>query len=223
MNIVVIEDHHLLRKASAELLADMYPDANINTFTYPSKATAYIQNREIDLMLVDYEYTNYPNEDIISFVAELKEKRKNLKCIAYTNYKLKVIKKDILKAKFNSYLNKDAKVADIVTTIDAVMNQDSDIFYESPSYLEHKQKSADENQKFFKSDKEKEKLLTNTELKVVQTVSENSKSNNDQLASMLGITLNTIKKHLSNIYCKLDVRSKDGLKHFYDRIKETNP
>jgi Response regulator receiver domain. len=100
MNIVVIEDHHLLKKASAELLSDMYPDANIESFTYPSKAKAYIQNREIHLMLVDFDY-NSINEDIVSFVAELKQSRKDLKCIAYTNHKLKVILKDLLKAKFN--------------------------------------------------------------------------------------------------------------------------
>ncbi|MCY1635099.1 response regulator [Marinifilum sp. D737] len=220
MNIVVIEDHHLLKKASADLLAEMYPEAHIESFTYPSKATAYIQNHEIHLMMVDYEYTDRKNEDIISFVAELKRKRKNIKCIAYTNYKLNVILKDLLKAKFNSYLNKDAKIKDIVSTIDAVMNQDSDTFYESPSYLEHKRKVVVENKRFYISDKEKEDSLTKTELKVTKTTSENSKDSNEQLASKLGITLNTLKKHLSNIYRKLDIKSKEGLKHFYDRVKE---
>jgi len=219
MNIVVIEDHHLLKKASADLLAKMYPEAHIESFTYPSKATAYIQNREIHLMLVDFDY-NSINEDIVSFVAELKQNRKDLKCIAYTNHKLKVILKDLLKAKFNSYLNKDAKIEDIVSTIDAVMNQDSDVFYESPSYLKYKQTVEEEKQKFFISDFEKQKSLTKTELKVTKATSENSSDSNEQLASKLGITLNTLKKHLSNIYRKLDIKSKDGLKHFHDRVKE---
>lgn len=220
MNIVVIEDHHLLKKASADLLAEMYPEAHIESFTYPSKATAYIQNHEIHLMLVDYEYYGRKNEDIISFVAELKQKRKNIKCIAYTNHKLSIIIKDLRKAKFNSYLNKDAKIEDIVSTINAVMNQDSDDFYESPSYLKHKQTVEEEKQKFFISDFEKQKSLTKTELKVTETTSENSSDSNEQLASKLGISLNTLKKHLSNIYRKLDIKSKDGLKHFHDRVKD---
>ncbi|GAB7088749.1 response regulator transcription factor [Marinifilum fragile] len=216
MNIVVIEDHHLLKKASAELLTEMYPDANIESFTYPSKAKAYIQNREIHLMLVDLEYNN--KEDGIAFIKELKKIRKELKCIAYTSHNLNQILKDIRSAGFNSYLNKDVGEDEIVSAIDAVMNLHPDVFFESSSFLKHKKAIEEQDNKYYNTDYEMLKSLTKTEKKALKLISEDSTSNNDHLAHKLGIQLNTLKKHLSNIYRKLNVRSKDGLKHFHDRV-----
>lgn len=215
MNILVVEDHTLLRTASEKLLKEMFPEANVKGFGSPSKALLFIQNRHVNFMLVDLEYNN--QEDGISFVKKVKQKNNTIKCVAYTSHKINQVLKDIREAGFNSYLNKDASEKEMIETIDAVMEQSSDTFYESTSYLKHKKAIEEQSSKYYSTDYEKLKSLTKTEKKALQLISEENTCSNDLLANKLGIRLNTMKKHLSNIYRKLNVKSKDGLKHFWNR------
>ncbi|MPQ45507.1 response regulator [Marinifilum sp. N1E240] len=215
MNILVVEDHTLLRTASEKLLKEMFPEARVEGFSSPSKAMPFIQNRDVEFMIVDLEYNN--QEDGISFVKEVKQKKSNIKCIAYTSHKINQVLKDIREAGFNSYLNKDASEKEMLETVDAVLDQPDDVFYESSSYLKFKKAIEEQESKYYSTDYEKLKSLTKTEKKALQLISEENTSSNDLLANKLGIRLNTMKKHLSNIYRKLNVKSKDGLKHFWNR------
>ncbi len=215
MNILVVEDHILLRIASEKLLKEMFPEASVKGFDSPSKALLFIQNRHVDFMLVDLEYNN--QEDGISFVKKVKQKNNTIKCVAYTSHKITQVLKDIREAGFNSYLNKDVSEKEMLETIDAVMERPFDVFYESTSYLKQKKTIEEQASKYYSSDYEKLKSLTKTEKKALQLISQENTSSNDQLANKLGIQLNTMKKHLTNIYRKLNVKSKDGLMHFWNR------
>jgi len=220
MNILITEDHPLLRSALVESLEKWYPEAHIESFTYPSLAKNRVQNHPVDLMLVDLEYNN--KECGIQFVKDVKQSRQEIKAIAYTSHKLNQILKDIKNAGFNSYVNKDVELHEVCETIESVLEQPANVFYESASFIRHRKAIEDQESKYYSSDYEKLKSLTKTEKKALQLIAEENTSNNNQLADKLGVQLNTMKKHLSNIYRKLNVRSKDGVKHFSERtgIKE---
>ncbi len=65
--------------------------------------------------------------------------------------------------------------------------------------------------KFFSSEYEREISLTPTENKVCQLIAVNPKVDNTILAKQMEMKLNTLKKHITSIYKKLDVHSKEGV------------
>jgi len=217
MNVIIIEDHPLLKTAIIQMVSEFYPEAQVDSYTYPSLALPMLQNRQVDLMLIDLEYNN--KECGISFITQYRDLNKNCRYIAYTSHKLNQILKAIKRAGFNAYVNKEAKENEIADCIAAVLSRDSHLFYESQSYRNQIKTMEDEEKKFYSSDYEKLKSLTKTESKALQLIAQESSTTNNQLAEKLGVQLNTMKKHLTNIYRKLNVKSKDGVKHFSERNK----
>ncbi len=217
MNVIIIEDHPLLKAAIVQMVSEFYPEAQVDSYTYPSLALPILQNRHVDLMLVDLEYNN--KECGISFINQYRDLNKNCRYIAYTSHKVNQILKEIKRAGFNAYLNKEAKVNEIAECIAAVLSRDAHLFYESKSYRDQIDALEDAEKKFYNSDYEKLKSLTKTESKALHLIAEEDTTTNQQLAEKLGVQLNTMKKHLTNIYRKLNVKSKDGVRHFSERVK----
>ncbi|MFA8434076.1 MAG: response regulator [Marinifilaceae bacterium] len=215
MKILIIEDHPLLKTAMEGMLLTLLPNAKIQSFSYPSLALPIVQNHPVDLMLVDLEYSN--GECGIQFVKEVKQKRSQIRAIAYTSHKLNQILKDIRNARFNSYINKDANEGEVSETIEAVLQRPENSFYESSSFIKHRKTIEEQEARYYSSDYEKLKSLTKTEKKAFQLIAEENTSSNSQLAEKLGVQLNTLKKHMNHIYRKLGVKSKDGIKHFSER------
>lgn len=218
MNVIIIEDHTLLKMAVVQMINGLYPEAQVDSYTYPSLALPMVQNRQVDLMIVDLEYNN--KECGISFVAQYRDLNKNCRYIAYTSHKVNQILKEIKRAGFNAYVNKEAKENEIADCIASVLSREAHLFYESHSYCKQIKTIEDDDRRFYSSDYEKLKSLTKTETKALQLIAEENMSTNNQLADKLGIQLNTMKKHLTNIYRKLNVKSKDGIKHFCERVKK---
>jgi len=220
MNVIIIEDHALLKSAIVQMIKAFYPEAQVDSYTYPSLALPMLQNRQADLMLVDVEYNN--KECGIAFITQYRDLNKNCRYIAYTSHKVNQILKEIKRAGFNAYINKEANENEIAECIAAVLSRGAHLFYESQSYRNQVEALEYEEEKFYSSDYEKLKSLTKTESKALRLIAEENATTNKQLAEKLGVQLNTMKKHLTNIYRKLNVKSKDGVKHFSERNKLGN-
>ncbi|MCL3780272.1 response regulator transcription factor [Prolixibacteraceae bacterium JC049] len=217
MKIIVIDDHPPLRKTNSEVLSSLFPNAEIKTFTYPSKALKDIMVNTIDLVLIDLQYNN--KENGIDFIREVRQKR-DFKAIAYTSHNDSGILKNVRSAQFTSYLNKDVEEEELIRTVLTVVQNNSLQFYESESYLKHKRAINDTEDRFFCTDFEKESALTQTEKRVVQNIAENEQSNNEELADMMNIHVTTLKKHITHIYKKLSLKSKDGVRAFWYRTSK---
>ena len=195
---------------------NIFPDANIDTFSFPSKAKSFLENRQVDLLIIDLEYNN--GECGINFVRQLNSGRKKIRAVAYTSHQVNQILLDIKKSGFTSYLNKDVSTSEICAEVDKILSLKANQFYESASYCKHRNALIEKQNKYFCSDYEKLKSLTKKEKNALILIAEDHTASNEQLASKLGIQLNTMKKHLSNIYSKLNLKSKDGLKIFKERV-----
>ena len=220
MNILIIEDHPLIKSAMQELLHNLYPEAEIYAFTYPSAAKVHVDNRNIDLMLVDLEFNNH--ECGIEFVNKFQESQKRARCIAYTTHKVNQILKDIKKAGFNSYINKDANEEELCREIEACMNHPMSSFYESTSYLKHKKAFEEQQNKYFSSDYEKIKSLTPKEKEALVLIAEENTASNEDIARKMGVSINTVKKHINKLYLKIGLKSKDGIRAFVERVFSNN-
>jgi DNA-binding CsgD family transcriptional regulator len=60
-------------------------------------------------------------------------------------------------------------------------------------------------------------ILSNTELNILKLVSDGR--SNQEIADELFISIHTVKKHVSNIFKKLNVRSRSEVRKYKDLIK----
>lgn len=212
MNFVIIEDFPTQKEILVKIIQEQYPDANISAFTYPSKAKYLFDNRKIDLLLTDLQFSN--NECGIEFVKNIKQ----TKVIAITAHNLSSIKNKIKQAGFTSYISKTATKEEILEEVDIILHRPSLQFHESKSYLAHIKSTEETKKEYFVNDYEKMKSLTKTESKLLEKTAQHPNKSNDELAVELDVKIGTLKKHLTNIYRKIGVKSKDGIRNFFDRI-----
>jgi len=209
MNVVIVEDHSVLLYGLTDILEDKLDDPLIKGFCTPAKAELETNWTETDLLITDLEFKN--DESGLDLTKRLRSQFPKLRIIAYSTHKILSILNGLKKNGFNSYVCKEMPVKELLVSIDKVMQQTPKVFYESNSYktFMHERKLVEE--KMFASSYERNVSLTPTEKLVCKKISQNPQITNLDLAIDLKIELNTLKKHITSIYKKLGVKSKEGI------------
>ncbi len=217
MNIIILEDHPVLRDALLNYLTTKYEPENIEAFCTPKNATDYIRKNRIDLIIVDLEYKD--DSCGLKFVKNFRKSNKETKLIAYTSHKVFSIISELKSCGFNSYICKEESFDQLTLTIDRVMKKSSNSFFESPSYVQFMNERNTVTDKFFNTTYEQDHSLTPTERRVSNYVKQDPKLSNTELSKKLDIKLNTLKKHITSIYKKLNVSSKEGIALFLQNME----
>lgn len=218
MKTIIVEDHPLLQEAIKNLFLNNFPESEIECFSSPKRALMHIQNRKADVMTVDLEYSD--GSCGINFVSEVRKFNDTTRIVAYTSHKVFQILNSLKKAGFNSYVCKESIDRELIDTIEYVLKKSVNSFYESPSFKNNIDEHILIEEKFFSSEYEKLKTLTKTEVKAIDIITNNREISNEDLAENLGIKTTTVKKHITNIYNKIRVSSKEGIALFFNHIKE---
>ncbi|PXX97045.1 hypothetical protein DF185_18650 [Marinifilum breve] len=209
MNVVVVEDHSVLLHGLTDILENKLDDPFIKGFCTPAKAELETNWTEVDLLITDLEFKN--DESGLDLSKRLRERFPKLRIIAYSTHKIFSILNELKKNGFNSYVCKEMPVKELLLSIDKVMQQSSKVFYESNSYKSFMHERKVVEKKVFTSNYERNVSLTPTEKLVCKKISENPQVANIDLAIDLKMELNTLKKHITSIYKKLGVKSKEGI------------
>lgn len=209
MNIVIVEDHPVVLYGLIEILENKLQASSIKGFCTPTKAECQVNWQSVDLVIVDFEFKS--KDCGINFAKSLRSKYSNLRIIAYSSHKIFSVLNQLKRTGFNSYECKEMPIKDFITTINRVLNQPVNYFYESESYKKYMLERKTVENKFFSSKYERDISLTPTERAVCNKIIFTPKIDNSVLAKELDMKLNTLKKHITSIYKKLDVRSKEGI------------
>jgi DNA-binding NarL/FixJ family response regulator len=214
MNIVIVEDHSVLLYGLTEILENKLNDSFIKGFCTPAKAELETNWAETDLLITDLEFKN--GESGLDFTKRLRSRFPGLKAIAYSTHKIFSILNELKRSGFNSYVCKEMQVKELMEAVEMVMKQSPKLFYETNSFrtFMHDRKTVEK--KFFTSDYERNVSLTPTEKLVCERIAKNSRIDNSELANELNMQLNTLKKHITSIYKKLGVKSKEGISLFVE-------
>ncbi len=220
MNILILEDHPILLKAIFGIVSENFNANDIFSYDSPKKALTEINSKNIDLMLVDLEYAN--KECGINYVTEIRKIDPCVRIIAYTSHKIFQILNGLKGHGFNGYVSKEASDTELIETINKVMKLSSDEFFESDSYKKYMFNHQYIEEKYFCSEYETLKSLTKAEIKAIDIITRKKDISNKELADDLGVKTTTVKKHLSNIYHKIKVSSKEGIALFFRHLNENS-
>jgi DNA-binding NarL/FixJ family response regulator len=209
MNVVIVEDHSVLLYGLIEIVESKFELDSIEGFCTPTKAESHVNWQDVDLLIVDLEFKN--GDCGINFANCLRKAYSKLRIIAYSSHKIFSVLNQLKRNGFNSYVCKEMPIKELINTIDVVIKQSVNGFYESDSYRKFMHDRKTVENKFFTSLYEKQVSLTPTENKVCQLIAINPKLDNTILAKQMEMKLNTLKKHITSIYKKLDVKSKEGI------------
>ena len=214
INVVIVEDHSVLLSGLIDLVENKLEVSSVKGFCTPLKTECHVDWQSVDLVIVDLEFKN--GDCGIEFANKLRREYPDLRIIAYSSHKIFSILNQLKRNGFNSYVCKERPIKELIDTINKVTKQSVNVFYESDSYREFMHDRKIVENKFFSSTYEKHVSLTPTENRVCQLIAANPKIDNTILAKQMEMKLNTLKKHITSIYKKLDVHSKDGIVLFVE-------
>lgn len=188
MNVLVVDDHPLVRKGIAATLAVEDNIENISEASNVEEAIQILYKEKPELAIIDL---NLGKQDGLEIIKRYKNIKKNTKYIILTS---SVKKEDFLRAeelKIDGYVLKEAFIEDIIYAIKIVARGKK---YIDPDVLEYKNN-------YFQKDIFSE--LTAREKEVLKELGNGL--SNSMIAKKLYISENTVKKHVSNILLKLEL------------------
>ena len=191
MKLLIVDDHFLVRRGLVSLFKE---DKNIECILEACNINEGINSMikdKPDIVLVDLKLGQ---EDGLELVSEGKKLNRNSKFIIITSF---ISQEDFLRAEqigLDGYIIKDAFSEDIFYAISTVIRGRK--YYDS-SILKYKDSSTKDLMI---------ELLTNREKDVLKELGKGY--SNEKIAKQLYISENTVKKHISSIFIKLNINQR---------------
>lgn len=196
VNIIIADDHHLIRLGLRNVLASNSTLEITNEFDNGTDALNYILDNKPDLAIIDIDMPGVSGLELCKVV---REKKVSTKILFLTMLNQETVFKKAIELGANGYLLKDFILEEIFTAIETILN---DAFYISDNL----QLKLNKDFSKFVSDTsvtDKLSMLTETEKKVLMLIA--SDYNSEQIAEKLFTSIHTIKTHRKNISQKLEL------------------
>jgi two-component system nitrate/nitrite response regulator NarL len=194
MKIVVVDDHPLARKGIISILQGNIRDCVISEATCVEGALNALKADAVAIMFVDLKLGV---EDGLEIIRQGMEISPDTKFIIITTY---IANEDLQKAErldTSGYISKSAAPEDIVYIVDLVMRGKK--YYDS-DLISAIDMDTTENGTSMLTEREKEVLAA-----LGKGLS------NEEIGKQLFISVNTVKKHISNIMSKLNMEHRTQL------------
>ncbi len=212
MNVVIVEDHPVYLMSIVEHFEKKPWAKNVKGYLSPKKFEAGNLFKSIDLLIVDLEFQN---KDSGLDLVERYLKKHSSKVVTLTSHNTPSLLLSLKNKGFNSYISKDESYDELDCVIEQILKLPHDNFFESNSFKRHIENYKKNTEKFFNT--KKNNFLTLTEKRVKDLILKDSRLTNSQLSKKLKIRPNTLKTHITNIYQKINVKSKEGIVLYYNR------
>ncbi len=189
---LLVDDHPLARKGLEQIIHMYYPEEEVLEAGTVDEAMSCINRSAVSIAFVDLRLGG---ESGFDFLKWLKESRREVRTICITSSSREG---DFFRARemgVDAYILKDAFIDEIMFGLRAV--QRGNKFYSS-ALMEKLNLAAEEERKL--------ESLTEREVEVLCLMRQGC--SNAEIGKRLFITLGTVKKHVSSILGKLDLKSR---------------
>ena len=201
MNILIVDDHALVRRGLNYVVKEGFPDAEVTEAESAAGALEHIHNGvAIDLALVD---VRMPDLDGLELLRAIKTDKPDLPVIMLSTYDNAPYVKRALADGASGYLLKDATPEDLSQAINVALSGSGNVL--SPRVIqnlfeEHEASGRDHN------GRRGEYNLTQRENDILALLSEGRA--NREIAQHLYLSEKTVKAHLAAIFRKLGVTNR---------------
>lgn len=192
MLITILDDHPLIRMGIKGAISNAMTDVQVEDFESIGDLIDFSEMHQVDIAITDLSLKEESGFEYIRF---LNDKRHSTKCIVYTSSSDYREYKTAMDLGVKAYVRKDSLPEDLMYAISLVKRGRTFI---DPFFLE--------NSGTFDYI---EQLLTRRELEVLRCISKGY--NNTKIADSLYISINTVKKHVGQIFGKLEITDRTEL------------
>ena len=191
VSVLLADDHTLIREGIAEMLESDEGIEVVGQAENGAEAVAFAGEKRPDVVLLDVEMPVMGAEESIEHLAEVSP---SSRVVILTMYDDAGLVRDLLARGASAYLVKTVSRDELISTVKSMADgEDRVILSLSRETLE---RAGDEGRE----------RLSRRQLEILLYVARGM--SNRQIASLLYITEGTVKRHLHNIYAKLDVASR---------------
>ena len=202
--VLVLDDHPIARQGLESVIKLHRPDEETVQAGTVKEAIDLTKEKSIDSVFVDL---NLHNESGFDFLEWIQSQNKNIKTFVITSSSSE---SDFVKAKnmgIDAYILKDAFIDDIMYSLRVVDRGGK--FYSSDLMANVGNTSEDDK---------RIDTLTRRELEVALLLREGY--SNAKIANNLSISEGTVKKHISNIFSKLEIYNRTEVLVFVEKYME---
>ncbi|EHL20231.1 hypothetical protein HMPREF9628_00076 [Peptoanaerobacter stomatis] len=202
--VLVLDDHPIARQGLESIIKIHKPDVQILQAGTVKEGIDLTEKSQIDMAFVDIHLNNESGFDFLEWVQEKEIDMKTFVITSSSN------ENDFLRAKclgIDAYLLKDAFIDDIVYGLKVVERGGK--FY-SADLIENVGNVSEEEKKI--------DMLTRREIEVITLLRKGY--SNAKIGEVLYVSEGTVKKHLSNIFGKLDLYNRAEAMLFAERNSE---
>ena len=203
--VLVLDDHPIARQGLESVIKLHRPDEETVQAGTVKEAIDLTKEKSIDSVFVDL---NLHNESGFDFLEWIQSQNKNIKTFVITSSSSE---SDFVKAKnmgIDAYILKDAFIDDIMYSLRVVDRGGK--FYSSDLMANVGNTSEDDK---------RIDTLTRRELEVALLLREGY--SNAKIANNLSISEGTVKKHISNIFSKLEIYNRTEVLVFVEKHMES--
>jgi two-component system, NarL family, invasion response regulator UvrY len=201
MNILIADDHELVRGGLARIVAEEFPFAKIQEASNGTQAEKTARNGKWELIIMDMSMPDKTGLDVLKQLRaeSIKTPVLILSIHPENQYALRV-----LKAGGNGYISKDCPRADFVNAVRVILNGKK---YMSADIIEKLTSRFDED-----VSKEQHELISDREMQVLKFIA--SGKTVSEIADELSLSVATISTYRSRLLEKMNLKNNAELTHY---------
>jgi DNA-binding NarL/FixJ family response regulator len=195
MNILIVDDHDVIRQSLGQIIASEFPRANCVKVENGNRCIELLKKESFDLVILDM---NLPDMDGISLTEWVLKNNPDQMILVFSMNPVGVFAKRLYQLGVKGYLNKQADISEIVRALRTILT-------EKKQYLNEDLKaelSQDASHEDTRSPIDK---LSKRELSIAQLIAQGKSF--EEIATILSIEPSTIRTYKARIYQKLEVSS----------------
>lgn len=195
MNILIIEDHPLIRMGLRHLIADTDPKADVTQSDSFPAGLALLDKERFDLLILDIDI---PGGENIRMMEMVRQKQPDIVILIHSGYDEQVYALPYMQAGADGFLSKQASHDEFQAAYKALINRGKYVSYRIQQTLLNN--LGDNNSKKLKNPI---MTLSPREMLVMQLLTEGKWTK--EIASILKVKENTISTYKRRIFDKLEV------------------
>ena len=200
MNILVADDHAIVRKGLIELLRDEFPKCEIFEAVNSNEVMQHIKNRSLDIVLLDI---SMPGRNGIETLKQIRTNGVKTPVLMLSMHPEDQYAIRALKAGASGFMNKEAATEELLTAVHNILKGKKYIPY---SVAEKLLESNDIG------NKQPHELLSDRELDVLQKIA--SGKTVSEIANDLSLSVNTISTYRARLLEKLGLTTTAALARY---------
>lgn len=194
MNIVITDDHEIIREGLKKILAQHDDQKVVAEASCIKELEELLEEKKIDFLMMDI---SLPDKSGLDFVKDIKLRFPKMKILVFSIYPEEKFAKRAINLGADGYLSKSAKPNEIIEAIRKIENGGKYIKTEIIESFFLRSEKFGQNPSH--------EMLSNREFEVLRLLAKGNKIT--EIAELLSLSVNTIASYKTRIQEKLNIKS----------------